>query len=709
MIDILWILVCSGLVFAMQAGFMCLESGLTRSKNSINVAVKNLADFGISVTLFTSVGYALMFGASQGGWWGNSYWFLHFDQTPFKSAIFLFQVMFCSTATTIVSGAIAERIHFSAYLLVACLISGCIYPLFGHWAWNGLLDGQALGWLGKLGFVDFAGATVVHSMGGWVSLAALLVIGPRLGRFPAPGKSRKIQGSNLPLAVLGALILWFGWLGFNGGSTFELSPKVPHILLNTILAGVAGMLVATALTWQRRKVPEVEMVINGSIAGLVAITAACNLVSAPLALVIGGTGAAVMVLVSSQLEQWQIDDAVDAVAVHGAAGFWGTLAVGLFGNPELIGTGLSKGSQIAVQFFGASVALIWGFGITYIILKSINRYFPLRVNAEAEQAGLNVSEHQATTELHDLFAVMEKHAQSENLSLRVPVDPFTEVGQIAKRYNQVMDALETANEEISQLNEQLKADNLRLSAELDITRQLQQMLLPREKDLEAIADLDISGFMEPAAEIGGDYYDILNYDGRIKIGIGDVTGHGLESGVLMIMVQTAVRTLLANNEQDPKKFWDTLNRTIYANVQRMGSEKNLTLSLLDYYEGKLCVSGQHEELIIVRANGDIERIDTINLGFPIGLDHDIRDFVDQTYVQLFTGDIAVVYTDGITEAENLAGEHYGLNRLCHVVKKHRHLKASKIQQAVVDDIRQHIGSHTVYDDITLVVLKQKEV
>ena len=204
--DMLWILISAGLVFLMQPGFMCLESGLTRSKNSINVAVKNLADFGISVALFWAIGYGFMFGQTGGGWLGFDSFFLSIDQQPTLIAFFVFQAMFCSTATTIVSGAVAERLRFGAYLAIAVLVSGLIYPLLGHWVWNGLEQGTSQGWLGQLGFIDFAGSTVVHSTGAWVSLAVLVIIGAREGRFPDHGPPQKIQGSNLPMAVLGVML-----------------------------------------------------------------------------------------------------------------------------------------------------------------------------------------------------------------------------------------------------------------------------------------------------------------------------------------------------------------------------------------------------------------------------------------------------------------------------------------------------------------------
>jgi predicted ATPase/serine phosphatase RsbU (regulator of sigma subunit)/tRNA A-37 threonylcarbamoyl transferase component Bud32 len=267
--------------------------------------------------------------------------------------------------------------------------------------------------------------------------------------------------------------------------------------------------------------------------------------------------------------------------------------------------------------------------------------------------------------------------------------------------------LAAANTEIIALNEILKSDNLRMSAELNVTRQLQQKMLPRTEELQQIPQLEIAGFMEPADEVGGDYYDVLNYDGRVKIGIGDVTGHGLESGMVMVMVQTAVRTLLANNETDYVKFLSTINRTLYDNVERMQSDKNLTLALVDYTDGILRISGQHEEILIVRVNGEIERIDTVDLGFPIGLVMEVNDFITQAQVQLNPGDGAVLYTDGITEAANPANEQYGLERLCEVVSQNWHRSAEEIQQMTIDNVREFIGEQKVFDDITLVVLKQR--
>ncbi len=267
--------------------------------------------------------------------------------------------------------------------------------------------------------------------------------------------------------------------------------------------------------------------------------------------------------------------------------------------------------------------------------------------------------------------------------------------------------LAQANQEISALNSRLKQENLRLSAELEVTKQLQQMILPKPQELESIEGLEIAGFMEPADEVGGDYYDVLQLDGKVKIAIGDVTGHGLESGMLMLMTQTAIRTLQESNQTDPVKFLDILNRTIYRNVERMNSSKNLTLAVVDYADSTLSLSGQHEEMIVVRAGGEVERIDTINLGFPIGLEEEIADFIATEQVHLNPGEVVVLYTDGITEAFDINQKEYGVERLCEVVSRNCLLSAEGIKQSVIDDVRRHIGSMKVFDDITLVVLKQK--
>ncbi|MFM9268606.1 SpoIIE family protein phosphatase [Tychonema sp. BBK16] len=318
-----------------------------------------------------------------------------------------------------------------------------------------------------------------------------------------------------------------------------------------------------------------------------------------------------------------------------------------------------------------------------------------------------VSFYRAVMETVLVLDEASKKMASGNLNHKIILDNKDELGQVVGSFNNIADALVHANLEITVLNDRLKSENMRMSSELDVTRKIQHMLLPKDRELKEVIGLDIAGFMESADEVGGDYYDVLQQDGRVKIGIGDVTGHGLESGVLMIMVQTAVRTLLAYDEPDPVRFLSAINRAIYDNVQRMKSDKNASLALLDYEEGMLKLSGQHEEMIVVRCNGSVERFDTIDLGFPIGLDVDITEFVAEKLVQLYTGDVVVLYTDGITEAENMEKLLYGLERLIEIIQINWQGTASDIRHAVINDVRSHIGEQKIFDDITLLILKQK--
>jgi len=440
-LDLAWVALTSALVFIMQGGFALLESGLTRSKNSINVAVKNLTDLGISLLCFWLVGFGLMFGASSFGLTGIDKFFFS-AAGAWPGIFFLFQAMFCSTSATIVSGAVAERMKYGAYIVATILMSVVIYPIAGHWAWGGALEGQPSGWLGARGFVDFAGSTVVHSVGGWVSLAALLVIGPRHGRYDNEGVPHAFSGSSIPLAVTGTMLLWFGWFGFNGGSTLAVNDAVPVILVNTSLAAAAGMIGCLAVGWTLKKVPDVSFIINGSLGGLVAITASCHAVSFPQALLIGAVGGALTLPGQALLDKLKIDDAVGAIPVHLGAGIWGTLCVGLFGDPSLLNTGLDRGSQILMQLTGIGAIGLFSFGVAILFFALYNRFFALRVTVEDEASGLNVAEHGATTEAYGLFQTLEQQARTGDLSLRAPADPFTEVGQIATQYNRVLSNLE---------------------------------------------------------------------------------------------------------------------------------------------------------------------------------------------------------------------------------------------------------------------------
>jgi sigma-B regulation protein RsbU (phosphoserine phosphatase) len=269
--------------------------------------------------------------------------------------------------------------------------------------------------------------------------------------------------------------------------------------------------------------------------------------------------------------------------------------------------------------------------------------------------------------------------------------------------------LQERNAEIQALNQRLASENLRMEAELHVGHRLQRMLLPSVIEIEQLEGVDIAGFMQPADEVGGDYYDILQHNGHVKIGIGDVTGHGLESGVVMLMVQTAIRTLLIHNEQDLARLIEVVNQTLYHNLRRMNIDKTLSLALLDYQAGTIRVSGQHEKLIVVRASGQVTFEDTFDLGFALGLEEDISPFVTELTIELQPGDGVVLYSDGITEAESMDQQFYGLERLGELVSQTwpHAATAAEVKQAIIDDVMRHIGEQKIYDDLTLIVLKQQ--
>lgn len=427
-LSIQWVVIAAALVFFMQAGFLLLETGLVRSKNSINVAIKNLVDYLVGGTGFFLAGFGIMFGLSSGGFIGTNHFLLHGIVSPEALTFFLYQVTFMGTAATIVSGAVAERIRFQAYIIISLLISVLIYPVFGHWAWGG-------GWLSSMGFHDFAGSTVVHSVGGWVALAGVIVTGPRMYRFDENGKPKKLTGHNLPIAVLGALILWFGWYGFNGGSTLTFTDSVPLILVNTSISAIGGGMSGMAVSWIFNRHPDVEDLINGTLGGLVAVTAGCDVFTPTGSLLIGSVaGLLVFFVTYIMVNFFRLDDVVGAFPVHAACGIWGTLAVSIFAtNPELTGF-----AQFLVQLTGVAVCAAWSFGIGLLLFWGIRLTIGVRVTAESETQGLNVSEHGAKTNWHDLMVAMQHIADHKDLTSRLTVERETEAGHIAERFNELL-------------------------------------------------------------------------------------------------------------------------------------------------------------------------------------------------------------------------------------------------------------------------------
>ena len=405
-IDIIWLFIGSFLVFWMQAGFAMVESGFSRAKNAANLLMKNIMDLALAGILFFAIGFGLMYGASAGGFIGTSNFFLtdfgYGAEYGYDWVGFLFQLMFAGAAATIVSGAVAERLKFKTYLIYSAVMTALIYPISGHWHWGG-------GWLFELGFIDFAGSTVVHAVGGFAALAAAWVLGPRIGKFNKDGSSNAIPGHSLTLAALGVFILWMGWFGFNAGSTLSgMNASLGYISVTTTLAASAGVIAALVTNWIKSGHPSTEMALNGALAGLVAITAGTANVSVVGSIIIGLIGGVVLVFGLDLVERvLKVDDPVGAVAVHGFNGMWGTIAVGLFAVPaagEFTGMGPAAGllygggfTLLGVQVLGTLVISAWAFvtmGVLFFILK---KTIGVRVSEQEEIEGLDISEHFTTS------------------------------------------------------------------------------------------------------------------------------------------------------------------------------------------------------------------------------------------------------------------------------------------------------------------------
>lgn len=393
-INIVWTCVAAFLVFFMQAGFALVETGFTRAKNSVNILMKNLMDFSVGSLAFFLVGFGLMFGVTNGLFGTTLFGLTGVEMgTNWEWTFLIFQTVFAATAATIVSGAMAERTKFVSYLIYSAAISLVIYPVFGSWAWGNLLLTGNNSWLAVLGFHDFAGSTVVHSIGGWLALAGAIVLGPRLGKYGADGKPTAILGHSMPLATLGVFILWFGWFGFNPGSTTAGNGSIGFIAVTTNLAAAAGALFALITSWVILKKPDIGMTLNGALAGLVAITAPCDGVS-PIGAIMIGAVAGILVVLSVLFFDFvlKVDDPVGAVSVHAVNGVWGTLSFGLFSTSSGLFYGYGF-KQFGIQLLGAATAFAWAFGLGLVLFFIIKKTVGLRVSAQEELKGLDIEEH----------------------------------------------------------------------------------------------------------------------------------------------------------------------------------------------------------------------------------------------------------------------------------------------------------------------------
>ena len=648
-IDTLWVLICTCLVFLMQGGFMCLEAGITRPKNSINIALKNITDLSVAVTVFWMFGFGLMFGTSYYGIFGTEYFFFTSDYGAYQ-VYFLYQAVFVATATSIISGAIAERTKFEAYVLIALITSGLVYPIVGHWGWASLVIqdyavNEKPGWLVAMGFYDFAGSTIVHSVGGWIALAAMIVIGPRTGRFNNTGNIKMY--TSFPLAIFGIFLLWFGWFGFNGASNGKLDFNVPSIMMNTFAGGAGGLLIGVVYGYLKAKNISPRAILIGPLAGLVSITASANVTDQSQALIIAAIGSLFALKFDEILESLKIDDIVGAVPVHLIAGIWGTLAVGLFADLdyELINS-TNRFELLKSQFIGIVAVGSFAFGATFILLKIVNKFYKLRVSANDEELGLNIAEHDENTAEIDLIKFLKTQIKTKDLKLRTNQDPFTNFGIIGYYVNQMLTKLEKSEKEVEMWR-------TRVLKEINLAAEVQKNFKP-ERDL---TQYPVFGQNIPARELSGDFFDIYPHNKDIYFIVADVAGKGINAAMVMAKSITLFETLVGNRH-DIDEVAQKINNDIFATKTR-GMFATAIIGIYNTVTEEMrFVNAGHQTPIVKSKNNNFESIDDGKL-FPLGI-AEVSDPKNYPINKVNLKDKRFyIYTDGLSEIFGSDGKEIG--------------------------------------------------
>ena len=697
-IDTLWVINCAILVFIMQAGFMCMESGLSRHKNSINVALKNAADFGVSVVMFWTLGFGLMFGTSYNGIIGTDLFFFKTDISEYQT-YFVFQAMFVATAATIISGAVAERMKFAGYLIITVLSTAIIYPIIGHWAWSSSylskiyssnrIENASSGWLTEMGFIDFAGSTIVHSVGGWIALAGVLILGARIGKYSEANKG-KFTGSSYPLAILGTLILWFGWFGFNGGSNGAMDETVPLILINTFLAAAFGLLTGLVISYITKKKPDPMYVILGPLAGLVAITASCNSVNSISAILIGIIGCIVAILATELLERFEIDDVVGAIPVHLAAGVWGTLAVAIFSDLEILGTELSRMEQLKIQVIGIISVGIFSFSISFIFLKVLNKFYPLRVSPVHEELGLNIAEHGAVSAEHDLITVLDRQSTSGDLKIRGPQDPFTAGGVIGQYYNKMMNKLENSEAE------KIKWRN-RISKEIELAVKVQENFIPKRN----LKKYPVKGINIPAREVSGDFFSFYPHNEIIYFVIADVAGKGIHAGMVMAKASTLFE-VLAQAKVDLDEMALHMNNDLFT-TKTGGMFVTGIVGIYDLISDEVkWVNAGHQPALIRNLKGNFKEFESKSP--PLGV---ITQKNKSTYLvnkEKLNGHRFYIFTDGLSESLDKDKEELGIEGAKIIINNNFNSSMEDELNNISKEIKENSAKDKLDDDLTILTI-----
>jgi len=548
---------------------------------------------------------------------------------------------------------------------------------------------KTTGWLSDLGFVDFAGSTIVHSVGGWIALAAVLILGPRIGKYSDTNKG-KFTGSSFPLAVLGTLILWFGWFGFNGGSNGAMNEAVPLILINTFLAAAFGLLTGLSISYLRFKKPDPFYIILGPLAGLVAITAGCNSMTSVTSIFVGIVGAIIAIIVNEILNKYEIDDVVGAIPVHLAAGIWGTLAVGLFSDLSILDTGLDRFSQIKIQLIGIISIGLFSFIISFILLKILNYFYPLRVSPLHEELGLNIAEHGAVSVEHDLITVLDKQSASGDLKIRGPQDPFTAGGVIGLYYNKMMDKLESSEAEKNKWRS-------RISKEIELAVKVQENFIPKRN----LKNYPVKGINIPAREVSGDFFSFYPKNENIYFIIADVAGKGIHAGMVMAKASTLFE-VLSQGKVDLDEMAFHMNNDLF-NTKTAGMFVTGIIGNYNIISEEIkWVNAGHQPALIRNTKGNFEEFESMSP--PLGVIFQNNKSVYQVDKKNIKGHRFYSFTDGLSESLNKNNEEIGIEGAKKIINNNFNSSLANELDNMSKEVLSNSHKDKLNDDLTILTI-----
>lgn len=759
--DSLWVLLAAVLVFFMQAGFKALEVGLVKASHSEGVGIKNLVDFMIGGIMFYLVGFGIMFGESSNGWFGGSFFMLQGIEEITNLSInnnvfFLFQLGFAATSLTIISGAMSGRTGIVSYLIISLFTAIFVYPVAGYWGWGNLFVTENKPWLAEMGFIDFAGSTMVHSVGAWISLVGIIMVGPRIGRFSKNGKPLHVKPSNYAYSILGLMILWMGWWGFNGGSTLVLDDSVGIIILNTNMAGISGGLVAFLHAYfiQRRN-GLVEKMIGGVLSGLVAITACCHIVSTPSALIIGAIAGLMHNLSLDLLIKFRLDDSVGAIPVHGIGGIVGTvIGVPFFAKAELLS--MSRMEQFGVQATGVMAIFAFCIASSYLIFLFVKTTIGLRVAPDEEVEGnfWRIRGYDPYQKIRDdLRREEEDEIDITHVSVKVssggfnlmPIDAFLHISD--RKRSSLLDndrvhfwdeegspvdklqamrlissMLEDERNKITEEKDAVIKKNTEVATSINYARKIQNAVAPTSTDLkDALGDYFVLN--KPRDIVSGDFYWCTTYGDKTIFAVGDCTGHGVPAGFLSMMGVAFLNDIVKDCddltqpnlilEQLREKIKGTLNQS---EIEDNSDKKtfytkdgmNIGLAVWDKITSKVYFSGAYHPLWLVRKphasiSGDYELHKIKGDRMPIGLFKKEESFTCQE-VDLLDDDVLYMFSDGYVD--QFGGEHdrkitaKGLGEV--IISINRKKMRLKEQKAYLDKyLEEWRGDKKQIDDILI--------